>query len=245
MAAPATERPPDTGEQRDNPFTKKWFIVSAVVVGLVVVLGLYLLVIGPYRPQQQAHRPGQGTSAPAPVRSACGLRDGTQVPPVVTPIGTHWQLVGTMAAPSDPAVGPAGTREGVPTCYAPTPLGALYAATNYVAATTAVELRAPAARVLCAAGPGRDAALADIAANPGNRTSGVQIAGFQFIGYVPASSATVDLAVRTGAGGLAHFPLALVFIDGDWRIQLPVTGSPYGAVQSLPTLGGYVTWSGA
>lgn len=249
MAPPDTEaaRQPDAAaDQARNPFTRPWWIVSAVVVAVILGLLIWLVAQSPYHPPGSN---GHGRAGAAPVvgaRSVCGLPGGSQVPPAVTPEGTHWRLVGTMAAPISDDVGPGGEADKVPVCYAPTPLGALYAAANFVAVTSVPELRLVAAEYLCADGPGRDAALADLrAGDVGSRETGIQIAGFQFIGYSPAASASIDLATTTDTGSYAHFPVALVWTGGDWKVQLPITGTPYADREQLPTLAGYVPFRGA
>lgn len=263
MAAPTTDPAPDLHPPR-SPFANKWWIIAAVVVGLIAALLLYLLVSPPYQgPRLDTSSPSVAVARGGPT-SACGLPSGDQTPPQVTPAGTHWRLIGTMAAPYDPAsVGPAQDREHtvqvptasgmapvevsvhVPLCYAPTPLGALYAITNFVATSSTPELQRGAADLLCAPGPGLDAARANLAIQPSSRSTGVQVVAFRFTGYVPAVSATVDLVIRNASGTLVHFDVAAVFVDGDWRVQLPVTGSPYDSAAVLPTTAGYASWSGA
>lgn len=241
--APTPRAPAQPGTGQRSPYAG-WWIASAVLVALIGVSLLWLLVSGPATsPALNAH-PRTAPAAAGP-SSACGLPGGDQAPPAVTP-PTSWQLVGTMAAPSSATIGPGSSAGGVGTCYAPTPLGALYAAGNFLAATSTPALRTAAAQQLCAPGPGRDAALANLAAgSAGGQASGVQIAGFSFTGYTPGASAGIELAVTTGHGGWASLPLSLVFTAGTWLVQLPVTGDPYGNVQPLPSLAGFIAWSGA
>lgn len=259
MTAPTdTGHPPDAAaDQARSPFTSVWWVLSAAAVGIIAGLLLWLLLLPPEGGNRTLPRTLENTTElaqPDAGASECGLPDGDQIPPTVTPQDTTWQLVGTMAAPTAPdSVGPGDTVDGVPTCYAPTPLGALYAAANFLAATSTPATRLPAAERLAAPGPGRDAAIADLTCGDtdpdslclGGNTSGTQLAGFLFVGYTPATSAAIDLAVATGSGGLAHFPLSLVWTEGDWLVQLPVTGSPYSAAQPLPNLAGYVPFRGA
>lgn len=229
---------PPTGQP--SPYASRWWIASAVLLALTAVALAWLLLSGPppTRPAVRITR-----AAPAVV-SACGLPGGDQTPPAVTP-PTTWRLVGSMAAPYSAATGPARTVDGVGACYAPTPLGALYAAAGFLAATSAPALREPAATDLCAPGPGRDAALAALSSGEvGGTAAGVQVAGFAFTSYTPGASARVELALTTGRGGYAEVPLTLVWSAGTWLVQLPVTGDPFGAIAAVGP-GDFVAWSGA
>lgn len=107
-------------------------------------------------------------------------------------------------------------------------------------------LRLPAAQTLTAQGPGRNEAIRLLQTRGSGRSgSGLQIAGFQFLGYTPRSSAVVDLGLIY-QGRDAHLALQLRWEDGDWKVVVPVTGRPFDGVQALPSGdGGYVHWQGA
>ncbi len=238
---------PDGGGQR-SPFTTKWFIVSATTIGLVLLALLWLI----FFPAPEPDAPAPGGPAPSapqvegPVDSICGLRATSHTPPRVTPTA-DWRLVGGMAAPAGDGVGPCnGLAHGeLPTGYAPDAMGALFAAYNFYAVTSDVELRLPAAEELTAPGVGRDAAIADLRDRTGGGSSGIQVVGFQFIGYSPGASAAIDLALTDGRGGYARVAVSLLWIGGDWKVDLPVSGSPFEGVQVLPNLARYVSFAGS
>lgn len=244
MSAPTQDRPTTPAGDR-SPFASKGFIFgTAVVVIVLVMLAWLLLTPADPEPRQQ---PGQAQTTTPVVEpttpSACGLPSGDQTPPVVTP-DSEWQLVGLMAAPTGPDAGPGvTTSSGLPACYAPTPLGALYSVANFIAASTDPGQRIAAATELTAPGEGRDALLAELQRELGGRSSGVRVAGFSFISYDPARSAVIDLAITDGEV-LAHVALSTVWTGGDWKLQVPVTGGVLDQVQALPSLSGYVAWSG-
>lgn len=229
-----------------SPFARRGFVAGAVLVALLIAAVVWLAMTGPGHTDRPGAAPSPGSAAPTVGRSACGLPGGDQTPPAVAP-DTHWVLVGTIAAPHDPATaGPATSRNGVGVCYAPTPVGALYAAANFLAATSDPALRLPAAQTLTAQGPGRNEAIRLLqTSGSGDSGSGLQIAGFQFLGYTPRTSAVVDLALAY-QGKDAHLPLQLRWENGDWKVVVPVTGRPFDGVQALPTgAAGYVHWQGA
>ena len=252
-----SDNAPD-GDQPASPWTQKGFIASAVVVGLLLVLGAVLVFTGPG--DSQADPPETPTTSssmtatsepPDGQDSACGLPEGDQTVLTTAPEGTEWELVGTIAAPTAPEVhGPGEVDEGLRTCFARTPTGALYAAANFLATTSAPELREPLIQELAASGPGRDAALAALAQEGEQEAdgSGTQIVGFSFLNYDSAST-TVDLALRgfssSGSGGFAHLPLTLRWEDDAWKVVLPQDGDVGRAIQGIPDLTGYVPWSGS
>ena len=130
----------DSGEDQRSPWTQPGFIASAVVVGLVIVLGLVLTVTsGSQGEAGTPAPPAADSSPPAPPAdtgddSACGLARGDQTIPVSAPKAT-WKLRGTVAVPTAPKTfGPGRVRDGVPSCFARSPTGALFAMLNIQAA---------------------------------------------------------------------------------------------------------------
>lgn len=245
-------------DQRTSPWTQRWFIASAVVVALLVVMAVVLILTRPSE-QERAAPPPAAASTPSasttpsadPDTSACGLPAGEQTVPRSTPLGAEWELVGSIAAPTAPqAHGPGLVDDGLRTCFARSPLGALYAAVNFLATTSVPDRRESLIRELTATSDGREAALAALAAE-GEQSSGgdagTQVVGFSFLNY-DENSTTVDLALRGfssgGSAGLAHLPLTLRWEGGDWKVVLPEDGDIGRALQGLPDLTGYVPWSG-
>lgn len=179
--------------------------------------------------------------------SVCGLDavqmtgDLTEAPEVT------WELVGTTLAPADPEAGP-GLRDedGLRRCFARTPLGALLAAANVLASGSSPALVAPVTDRLSAPGPGRDAAMADLAGRvtTGESTIRYEIAGFHLSAY-DGKNSSVDVVIRASNQALLAQMIDLTWVDGDWKVELAATGqmrTPMGAVQSLA---GYTAWAGA
>ena len=238
-------------ESSPSPFTRPGFLASAALLAAIVVMAIVVLTTG--GGDDPAPDP-VAAPAPAPTQdepvsetdagaSTCGLPDGDPNVPVIAP-PTDWRLVGTVAAPSNPdTFGPGLVDDGLPSCYQHSPVGALYAAANFIAATGTNDLRARAVDDLTAQGAGRNRALELVEEDPViEEPGGAQIAGFSFINY-SEDRALVDIAFSLG-GGTARAPLALVWMDGDWLVDLPPTGDPYTAIESVPDLTGYVPWSG-
>jgi len=246
--------PPTEGDQQlsARPWSQPRFLLAAAGLALLVVAAVVLAALPPSPDdgEQPAPAPSTTATAAAPAAgeqdaSVCGLPEGDQSVPVVPPPATSWDLVGTMAAPSaQQTLGPGVEADGLRSCYAHSPLGALYAASGFLAATTDPTLRLPAFRDLTLAGPGQQRALDLLSgADPGGAGGGVQIAGFSFLNY-DTTSAVIDVALRVEATPV-HLPVTLRWDGGDWKVVLPDTGQPYEAIQPLPNLTGYAPWSGA
>jgi len=240
----------DENSDTPSPWTQPKFVVSAAIVALIAILGLVLALRGPSRNSPPAP-PAAGSPA-APLTgagltdSSCGLPAGDQTVPRVAPAGTRWQLIGTMAAPTGTATyGPGANTKGVPTCFAHSPTGALYAAINFVATTTAPSRRLSLTEVAAASGAGRDAALTRLSHEQLSASSNsIQMAGFNVLNYEPQSM-TADLLLRSGSGAFVHLTAPMTWESGTWKWVLPPSGDPGDNIQSMPSAAGYVLWAGA
>lgn len=224
-------------------------MAAAVLVGAVAVLAVTLIIAGPSereaRPQRAVHSaPTAPATSERAVDGKCGLPEGDQRAPSTTPRGTRWELVGTMLAPTAPkSLGPAIVADGFRSCFARSPVGALYAAVNFWALGTS-KPSAAVLRQLAADGRERTQAIAavdDKGSQPAIRES-MQLAGFRLLSY-DSTKATVNLAIRLANGGLTSFPTTLRWEDGDWKYVIPPGGNP--GVTRLSDLAGYIAWGGA
>lgn len=245
-----------SGTNQSQDDTSVWtaprFVVAAVVVALIAVFAVVLVVTRPSDDDIAAAPPPPPASgevaSSAPVTtsgSTCGLEDGDQVVPVAAPPDTEWELVGSIAAPTAPETfGPGRVRNGLRSCFARSPLGALYAAANFLASASDPDLRLPTARYLTAEGAGRDAAIGELETEgPGSTATGLQIVAFTFLNY-DNSSTVIDVAMKVDAA-LIHLPVSLRWEEGDWKTLLSADGDPFAGLQPLPDLTGYVPWAGA
>jgi hypothetical protein len=235
-----------TVNEDQSPLTKPKFIISAVVVAIIVALGIILALL----PK------GGGTASPKPDStststsnqptatsgtSVCGLPSGDQAKPATTPADTKWELVGKIAAPTSPTqFGPGKTEaNGLRSCFAHSPTGALYAAANMTALSSAGKAELVYEQ-LAVPGPERDAVLNSTpTAAPNSVTA--QLAGFTFRSY-EAERAVIDLAFMGSNGTFVSIPVPLQWYEGDWKLIVPATGDT-GARQ-LTDLSGYIEWAG-
>jgi hypothetical protein len=224
--------------------------VSAALVAALTVAGCS----SSPAPQQTATTPTTTTTTARPTEpetpaadSECGLDDVAMSGTLETAPEVTWELVGTTSAPAADGVGP-GTvdPDGLRHCFSRTPAGAVLAAANVIASGSGNDLVAPMTDRLSAPGPGRDAAMADLASRVDSGTSAMryEIAGFRLSEY-DGHTARVDIVIKASNAALLAQMIDLVWVTGDWKVQLADNGqmrTPMGAVQSLST---YVPWSGA
>jgi hypothetical protein len=238
-----------------SPFTKPGFIISAalVVAMLAAVVVIFFLPKGGSTAQPTPASSSAGASS-APAKSAdaagksvCGLPSSTE-----TALGTapksKWEIVGKMAAPTDPKTfGPGVTDgDGFRSCFANSPTGALYAAANMIAlGSSGTQDELKLADKLLVPGPGRDAAIKAAKTRSSTAGSGetAQVSGFLLKSYSPAE-ADVDLAIKLPNGALAHSVLSLRWVAGDWKVKASDDGQVFNGVAQLSDLSGFIPWSG-
>lgn len=243
-----SETTPDNNER--NPFTRPGFILSAALV-IALIAAVLVIAFLPNNDEPGTAAPSPSAPASTPVtpeggteESVCGLPGNDDTALGAAP-ESDWELLGTMAVPTAPeTAGPGAVEEGLRSCFAQTPTGALYAATN-ILATGFYGDTATVYRELTADSPVRDAALEAIEngeAVGGGEAPKIQVAGFLFRSYTD-DSAVVDLAFRTEDGGLGSTSTALVWEDGDWKQELPQNGR--SSIQQIADLSDFIPWGGA
>ena len=228
-------------------------IGSAVVVAVIVVLGLVLSLANllgrqtdsPTTPPPPPVSSGAPTSTPPSDGSVCGLEAVEMTGTVSTAPSATWALVGTIAAPTIEGQGPGKIDDdGFRSCFARTPTGAVLAAANYSAVGSHGPLRKRFNEQATAPGPGRDALLQKPVTGAGDGGTRVQIAGFRVLHY-DGKTADVDIALRTSTGALAAMVFNLEWAEGDWKLRLADDGTELSPVSQIPSLSGYILWSGA
>lgn len=234
---PPTDALPGEERRHRRPGRLGTIAVVLLAAALLISVAVFLFVPRPDARRPATDQPEQASG------SVCGLPDGDQTVPTTTPADTSWQLIGTMAAPVAPQLGPGRISAGLPFCYARSPMGALYAAANFVAVLTDPALRLPAAKYLTAAGPGRDELIRQSTSKGGPGSSDMQLVGFIVAPNYTADAASVDLALRFGRY-LLHLQIPLVWEADDWKVVVPDSGKPLDGMAQIPDLSNYVPWSG-
>ena len=237
-----------------SPFARRGFIAAAVVVALVIVAAVVVALTGGGGDSDDVPVGVGGpatftppTSTSAAASGECDQPEGSQTPPVAAPVN-EWELVGKLVAPTDPeGAGPGQvTDEGLRTCFAHDPTGALFAAVNWLGMTSTVEDMQLAIENLTAPGPGRDVVSGLLETDPDQvlGKGGYQVSGFTFLTYT-GDVAMISLAVNIAGTGQAAFPVTLQWSGSDWLVQLPADGKFLVGLSVLDSLAGYVPWSGS
>lgn len=233
-----------------SPFRSRGFILAAIVVGAIALAAIVVLVTSllgggndnadPTPAPTTSPTADAGDSDP----SVCGLEGFEETSSLTAAPDNDWELVGTMAAPTDPTgAGPGEVDSaGFRSCFAHTAEGALYAAVNFVATGTDATI-GPRLIELVAPGPGRDALEGQPSGGSASNLR-AQIAGYKVSAY-STETATIDLALNYSSGELVSVPLKLVWAEGDWKVEMTATGELPLAPAQLQNLGGYTPWSGA
>ena len=234
-----------------NPFTKPGFIIAAalVVALIAATIVIFLLPKGQGNaqptpaPAETSSTAAASPSAAAAGESICGLPATSETALGSAP-ETKWELVGTMAAPTDVKVGPGKTDDqGIRSCFAHTPTGALYAAVNLWALGSDPSKERAIAEQLAAKGPGRDAGMKAPQTAALSSSVKIQIAGFN-VSYT-ANQAVVELAFKADNGALASVRTTLLWQDGDWKGVVADNGAPLEEPRQIRDLSGFIPWSGA
>jgi hypothetical protein len=217
---------------------------AAALVMILVILAL-LITVGRRDGNPPAAAPAPAPPAANPVDGATGAATLTTAPVA------RWELYQGAALPYSPDYGPRTVQGlGPATGYSHNPAGALFAA----AQLSARALLAPngdwekivMTQVL--PGPGRDAGLAaganrNVAPNTPPSPALTQFAGFRIANYTD-SAATVDLVTRAKTGQLQTSTSTVDWVDGDWKLVFTPAGSVSTYPLAVPSLAGYIPWSG-
>ncbi|TPV47817.1 hypothetical protein FJ661_20070 [Pseudarthrobacter phenanthrenivorans] len=236
-----------TMNEDQNPLTKPKFIISAVVVAIIVALGIILaLPKGEGTPTAEPTNTGTTTPSAQPSSttdaSICGLPSGDQAKPATTPADTKWELIGKIAAPTSPTqFGPGKTEaNGLRSCFAHSPTGALYAGANIVILASSGH-NDLVLRYLTVDSPERDKLLNSSSASGSPGAPSFQLAGFKVTDY-SGDRAVIEYGFKVSNGTFGSLPVVMQWSDGDWKAVPPASGQPEG--KQLADLGGFIPWEG-
>ncbi|MFZ4896412.1 hypothetical protein ACL9RL_18370 [Plantibacter sp. Mn2098] len=231
-------------------YAKPWFLISGAFLALVIILCLVAVfaipspdkVTGtPAATSGATPKPTATVAEPAnPTESVCGLPAGGQDTPTSAPV-TVWKQLGTATVPFAPdTFGPGKVvADDVPTCFAHSPTGALYAAGN-VAGLLSAQRVGDVFEYLTAPGAERDKLLATNP-TPDSSAVSIQLGGYQFISYT-SDIAVIVLGFSASNGAYLSQTMTLQWVDGDWKVLPPAEGQ--STATQVNNLQQFVGWSG-
>ena len=240
-----------------QPRRDPWLVLSAVVVGLVVLLAVFLVV----RPKSGGHSStsaGPAGSGPASVAASASAgsvdlggtgwapSDHDSSVPESAPTDVTWQIVNTVALPVSRSAGPLITNGVIGRCYAHTPRGAVMAALNL---TYRVAIEAPQTTVLdqqAVPSTGEQTLRANLQTvtqsfQPGDAA---QIAGFRVVSYTPDTTVIALVNGRQNASTLKESDVTVQWNGGDWKLVIQPDGSIGTQAVHINSLAGYVPFGG-
>jgi hypothetical protein len=225
-----------------SPWSRPVVLVSGAFLLVLVLAGILVAFTGGDQhqtqpaPAQPSISPRDVTTAAAANPGACTLTGGSRsIPSASRPAGTHWASVGSMQAPQAPDLYGPQRRSGLfDMCFAHSPAGALLAAANLWAESTAAPPNEVFQRL--AVGAPRDLGSNARLDNGGS----VQLAGYRYDSYSP-SQAQISVVLKGPEGKLAAVVTTMTWAGGDWKYVFPPNGTP--PVQVISDLTGYVPWS--
>ena len=226
------------------------FLISAVLVALLIMLG-FLLWLWPDGEEQSQATPAPTTTSAqsSDGESVCGLDATGGTTLTKAPEDVEWTALGAIYAPSSEEHGPGTVDEptGVRSCYSHTPEGALLATTNILTSGNDPQLLLDTIKAQAMDGPGKDVAIGQVQQrlNSGDTsTLPLKVAGFRLLSYtgdmatvevvVAADDGTEDIYMTTGVD--------LVWTEGDWHVSFQENGDPGPVSGQVSDLTGYIEW---
>lgn len=226
------------------------FLISAVLVALLIMLG-FLLWLWPDGEEQSQATPAPTTTSArsSDGESVCGLDATGGTTLTKAPEDVEWTALGAIYAPSSEEHGPGTVDEttGVRSCYSHTPEGALLATTNILTSGNDPQLLLDTIKAQAVDGPGKDVAIGQVQQrlNSGDiSTLPLKVAGFRLLSYtgdmatvevvVAADDGTEDIYMTTGVD--------LVWTEGDWHVSFQENGDPGPVSGQVSDLTGYIEW---
>jgi len=238
-----------------SPFARPAFLVAAVLVFVIVLLGVVVAVrvsrsndavAPPTSTPSQAERPSSTPQSTDPAASVCGLPGSTDTEALTDAPAAAWQYEGATAYPTSPEFGPGKTAsEGYRFCFQHSQEGAVFTAANAIAVPEDAGAQRAWIDYFVSSGPNRQQLL-DTMNEPSSTATGVrlQVVGFKLLAYT-GTTARVDIAVEaTGSGQAvtASYVYELTWQSGDWKLNSDAP-NPFN-FSTVSSSASYVPWSG-
>lgn len=229
---------------------ERWKRIWPWVALGIVVLALVLAVVSALLPRADSDpepSPSQAPSTAPTSTESSGTCDMPESDSSAVPDDLRWEAAAGVTWPVSDSLGPTSSENGLPTCFARSPIGAALAATSMVYSQASVP-SATAMEFYLVDAPGRDAALADAAGEESFaenlQRAGLTLAGFDVVEYTNAR-ATVDLVFASpdASTGYGAITVILEWTGDDWRLR-PLDDGTVAGPGNPQRAGQFISWSG-
>ncbi|MER7960485.1 hypothetical protein [Streptomyces ardesiacus] len=242
-----------SGEWEKPFWQQRGWILSAGFLATLLIIGLIALMSGGGTPDRADGGPTPSPATPTPAGSGkpdarpagCRTDDSDQARPTTVPKDFEWKANGTGLVPVSKTAGPLTYDGAVWSCYAHTPMGAVFAAQTITDHFSYPGWREVMERQVVP-GPARDALVSSRSQEEDKPTSGKAdaggYAGFSILAY-NKEEATVMLLLRgPNAGVYGTASVTVRWHEGDWKIVPGADGSVYSGMAQVSGTQGFVTW---
>ena len=242
----------------EQPFWQQrgWILSAGFLLVLLVLAGFTWMTSGDDGPTGASADPSptptatsggndKGNGGGSDARPAgCRTDDSDQAKPAKVPGDFRWKADGTGLVPVSKTAGPLKYDGPVWSCYAHTPMGAVFAAQaitdhlSYPGWRTVVDRQV-------VPGAGRDALIASRSQDDDKPTSGKAdaggYAGFSVLAY-NKEEATVMLLLRGPNAAYGSASVSVRWQDGDWKLAPDTDGTVYAGMSQVAGTKGFITW---
>lgn len=238
---------------------KQWTLITSwALVGVLIVLAAVALwPTGTPGQEPRATSSTTGDEAPSAddggghpdEHGGCPVGATSDARPTAAPSDIEWEAAYGSTWPVSASVGPTATVDGVARCFEHSPMGAALAAVNILEGVRVLGLEEATAVIDAqfADTPGKQVVRDGIAQaspdNPPEQRVGPRLLGFKIVSYTPDEARIVCVEAWPNAPQYTGETITVVWVDGDWRMQVEDDGkiTAYGTVTVDP--GSYLPWA--
>ncbi|MDX3690718.1 hypothetical protein PV726_10370 [Streptomyces europaeiscabiei] len=184
---------------------------------------------------------GGGDARPA----GCRTDNSEQEKPTAAPKDIYWKAGGTHLVPVSKSAGPLTFDGPVWSCYAHTPMGAVFAA-HAITNNFGLEGWREVVERQVVPGAGRDAYVAKRSKKEDESASGQPseetFSGFSVLAYNEKEATVMILGRIPSVDKYGSLSVTLRWQDGDWKVLPDPDGTIYGGVSYTDGTSGFITW---
>ncbi|TDT37390.1 hypothetical protein EV562_106166 [Streptomyces sp. BK208] len=242
-----------SGEWEKPFWQQRGWILSAGFLATLLIIGLIALTSGGGTSNRADDDPTAPPATPTPSAhekpdarpAGCRTDDSDQTKPTAVPKDFEWKANGTGLVPVSRTAGPLTYDGPVWSCYAHTPMGAVFAAQAITDHFSYPGWRDVVERQVVP-GPARDALVSSRSQDEDKPTSGKAdaggYAGFSILAYDKEEATVMFLLRGPNAGVYGTASVTVRWHEGDWKIVPGADGSVYSGMAQVSGTQGFITW---